>query len=298
MFLNEGYPILSLVLAVLAVFTISVSILNRKVELPILSALSRWLRLLLFSQFFTYFLLSLSDAQYSILLSSVTGALVWLLIESMVNWMWIKAFSLSDIPMFPNYKESKEQDFWPIQKRFFKIKDFLQANDFTKTTVFTFSLQEGIDIRNIVYRNQASTIRAQVMCIPSPLGSFTSTVSFYSKLEDGRFIITDNVNVPFGGFYPESWSVNRFPWKKNVSDLYKRHLSVIKAESLQVLGDDLTEINAMQKKLEKLNIDLGFLHELSDWEDNGRITEGGRYRVWKELFFLNYFGKATRSKIN
>jgi hypothetical protein len=43
-----------------------------------------------------------------------------------------------------------------------------------------------------------------------------------------------------------------------------------------------------------LNTELGFLHPQGQREDEGKFTAAGRYRVWKEIWMLNYLGRAAR----
>ena len=50
----------------------------------------------------------------------------------------------------------------------------------------------------------------------------------------------------------------------------------------------------VQHELDQLNTALGFLHPLHEREDLGKITHEGRYRVWKEIWMLNYLGRAAR----
>ena len=37
---------------------------------------------------------------------------------------------------------------------------------------------------------------------------------------------------------------------------------------------------------------MGFLFPMNLRDEYGKITWEGRYRVWKEIWLLNYFGKA------
>ncbi|MCZ2152790.1 MAG: hypothetical protein LC114_02630 [Bryobacterales bacterium] len=49
-------------------------------------------------------------------------------------------------------------------------------------------------------------------------------------------------------------------------------------------------------RTEQVNTELGFLFPYAQREDHGTITYEGRYRVWKELWLLNYLGRAARYK--
>lgn len=57
--------------------------------------------------------------------------------------------------------------------------------------------------------------------------------------------------------------------------------------------EPLGDLNLQQRELEEVNTELGFLFPRSQREDHGKITYEGRYRVWKELWLLNYFGRAA-----
>jgi hypothetical protein len=42
-----------------------------------------------------------------------------------------------------------------------------------------------------------------------------------------------------------------------------------------------------------VNTELGFLHGHQDREEYGKISKEGRYRVWKEIWLLNYLGRTV-----
>ena len=293
MLINENYPVLSVVILSLVSLTVGCALLNRQWYSPILSILVRWLRVLTFSQLFTFFCLSLGWDQYSLVSLQISGLLIWFLFESFFQWMWIKAFSFSDIPLFPSYVAMKEMDFWPAHPRFLKTKDWLKANGFSKIKALQMKLHEGLEIKSLVFYNEERTIRVQVMFFPTPSGNFSSSIIFHSETESGQYLMTDNINVPFGGFYPDDWEVKRLPWQRKIVSLFAQHQKQIANASLKTLDEDVLDaINSMQKELEALNFEVGFLHDRSEHEEYGKISDGGRYRVWKELFFLNYFGRS------
>ena len=59
-------------------------------------------------------------------------------------------------------------------------------------------------------------------------------------------------------------------------------------------NDPLADLNAQQHELDRLNTKLGFLNPHSEREEFGKITQAGRYRVWKEIWMLNYLGRSVR----
>ena len=54
----------------------------------------------------------------------------------------------------------------------------------------------------------------------------------------------------------------------------------------------LDELNGQQRHLENLNIHSGIIVPLSKQEEEGMLTEKGRYRIWIEMWLIAYFGKA------
>jgi hypothetical protein len=58
--------------------------------------------------------------------------------------------------------------------------------------------------------------------------------------------------------------------------------------------EPLADLNDTQRELDRVNTELGFLNPRGVREDQGKITGEGRYRVWKEIWTLNYLGRAAR----
>ena len=53
-------------------------------------------------------------------------------------------------------------------------------------------------------------------------------IPVFSLKSDGEYLITDNQNMPFGGFYPDHWTVNRFPVCHSLKKLLKKHQEAMK----------------------------------------------------------------------
>jgi hypothetical protein len=91
--------------------------------------------------------------------------------------------------------------------------------------------------------------------------------------------------------------VERAPWRRSLPRLIARHrarLAAAGAKLTPFTNEPLADLNATQAELDQLNTELGFLHPHHEREDLGKITHEGRYRVWKEYWMLNYFGRAAR----
>jgi hypothetical protein len=67
-----------------------------------------------------------------------------------------------------------------------------------------------------------------------------------------------------------------------------------KVTAVSFSNEPLNDLNFAQNELDRLNTELGFLHPHPEREDFGKITHEGRYRVWKEIWMLNYLGRAQR----
>jgi hypothetical protein len=114
---------------------------------------------------------------------------------------------------------------------------------------------------------------------------------------DGTRYVTDNLYIPFGGFFPEHWMVERSPWTRSLPALIKRHrarLAAVGAEVVSFATEPLEDMHTSQHEIDRINTELGFLHPHNEREDLGKFTQEGRYRVWKEIWMLNYLGRAAR----
>jgi hypothetical protein len=109
--------------------------------------------------------------------------------------------------------------------------------------------------------------------------------------------VTDNLYIPFGGFYPEDWFVDRSPCCRSLARLLSRHRRRISSAGIPLAPfavEPLADLNNAQKELDRVNTELGFLNPQGAREDHGKISHEGRYRVWKEIWMLNYLGRSAR----
>ncbi len=132
------------------------------------------------------------------------------------------------------------------------------------------------------------------MFLPQPNGAISVCYTLSSQTVNGYRYITDNLHLPFGGFYPETWIVERNPWRRSTAETGRTPPSAPPHEHKEPLlawsDDPLTDLNAQQRELERINTELGFLLPQPEHEENGKMTAEGRYRVWKEIWLLNYLG--------
>lgn len=293
---SESMTVSYLIVAAVVVSFLLMHI-NQRVASPLLSIADRWLRWLVFTfgaaQLCVDF--ELIDRPYPVLAGGFF--LLWFLGETLFNWLRISALSVSPLPLFPHYELNLDGDEWPTQPRMLKLREWIRGAGFKQVQALKAEIGGGIHLRVSVFQNAAATVRLNVTFIPQAGGAITVCFAAISITAEGLRYLTDNLYVPFAGFYPESWFVERTPWRRSVRKLLARHharLARAGATPAPLLVDALTDQNATQQELDRLNTELGFLHSPPNREDLGKITHEGRYRVWKEIWMLNYLGRAMR----
>lgn len=286
------YFLLTAILVSLVVMQI-----NQRVASPLLSIIDRWMRWLVFAfggaQICIDF--QLVNRPYWVLVA--VFFIVWFLGETLMNWLRIHALSVSPLPLFPRYELNEDGDEWPIQPRLLKLREWLRSQGFKQVQALKAELGGGIFLRVSIYQNPDATTRVQLTFIPQASGAITVCFALASLTTEGERYVTDNLYVPFAGFYPEHWFVERAPWRRSLPRLLAKHRARlvragVKLEPFAV--DPLSDFNTTQQELDRVNTELGFLHNPPQREDLGKITHEGRYRVWKEIWMLNYLGRAMR----
>jgi hypothetical protein len=267
--------------------------LDRMSTSPILAIANRWVRWFSCSFGISYlaFIFEWSARPFWVLVLS--AFLSWFLLETIYNWIAISALSRSPVPLFPKFEINRSGDEWPAQRRFIGLREWLRREGFERLAAIRAEIIDTVVLRLSVYQNSDGTIRMQVMFLPHRSGRMSVCFIIFSQARDGSRLVTDNYFLPYGGFYPENWSVERKPLIISPERLLDRHRARMARFGLpfDALDDDpLTELNDQQRILERINVDLGFLFPRHLHEEHGKITQQGRYRFWKELWLLNYFG--------
>ncbi len=288
---------LSLFLAPSVALLLLLFYINLRVASPVLAIPIRWLRWVLFALFAaqTNELLVLVDRPFWVVAATVF--LLWFLLESGFNWLKVSAISLSSMPLFPRYVVNSSGDEWPTQKRLLKVRDWLRENQFVHLQALKAELGGGIWLRTSVYQNHDNTLRLHVLFVPQENGAITVCYSLATQVTGNRRYVTDNLYIPFGGFYPESWQVERSPWRRSLLRLVARHRARLEKSGEQVLPweiNPIDDINQQQQHMEMINTELGYLLPHADREEFGKITPEGRFRIWKEAWLLDYLGIAGR----
>lgn len=269
--------------------------INQRLGSPVIAICNRWIRWLVFGFGAAYVCrdFQLIDRPYWALV--VLFLLVWFLGETLYNWLGIQALSVSPLPLFPRYTVNPGGEEWPTQQRLLKIREWLRAQGFKPVQALKAEIGGGIYLRVAVYQDAAATTRIQITFLPQPGGAIGVCYSLASVTADGSRFVTDNFYIPFAGFYPENWFVERLPLRRALPRMLARHQARLAREKLAPFDTaPLPDLNAQQHELDQLNTQLGFLNPHAEREEFGKISQAGRYRVWKEIWMLEYFGRPAR----
>ncbi len=270
---------------------------NQRLASPLVSIVDRWIRWVVFALVVAQICHEFKLINRPFWALAAAFFLIWFLAETLYNWAAITAHSLSPLPLFPRYVVNTSGDEWPVQPRLLKIREWLRAQGFRQVQALKAEIGSGIFLRVSVYQDAPATVRVQVTFIPQSSGAISVCYSVASIATEGSHYLTDNLYIPFGGFFPEHWFVERKPWRRSLPQLLARHrarLAKAGTELAPFQNDPLVDLNAAQHELDRLNTELGFLHPHNEREDLGKFTQEGRYRVWKEIWMLNYLGRPAR----
>ena len=127
-------------------------------------------------------------------------------------------------------------------------------------------LFEGTYLRASIYESQDQLTRIQILFLPKRKGGATACFTISTHTKEGGRIITDNLILPYGGYYPENWEMCRKPLIGSLvrlSSLHNKRLLKLKIEPVRVDDDALEELNDYQRILERLNTEIGFLVPVS-----------------------------------
>jgi hypothetical protein len=285
-----------LILAAIVVSLVLMQI-NQRVASPMLSILDRWLRWFVFSFGVAQLCHDFDLIRRPFWALAAAFSIVWFLGETLYNWLAISALSVSPLPLFPRYVINSSGEEWPVQPRLLKIREWLRAQGFKQVQALKAEIGGGIYLRVSIYQDAEATVRVQVTFIPQANGALSVCYTVTSVTADGSRYLTDNLYIPFAGFYPENWFVERAPWRRSLRRLLARHrtrMAAAGALPVPFATEPLADLNHTQHELDQLNTEMGFLHPHAERDDFGKITHEGRYRVWKEIWTLNYLGRSAR----
>jgi hypothetical protein len=257
----------------------------------------RWLRWVLFAFGGAFLAVEWSWSTRPFWALTAALFLVWFLLETIYNWVAISALNQSPLPLFPRYVVNASGEEWPTHPRLLKARQWLRAHKYTQVQALKAEIGGGIYLRLSIYQDPRAQMRIQVTFVPQANGAISMCYTLTTRTTDGLRYVTDNLYLPFGGFYPESWLVERRPWSRNLSGLVARHQKRVAEAGVTTepwTTEPVEDLNQQQYELDRLNTELGFLLPYDQREEFGKMTYEGRFRVWREIWMLNYFGRPTR----
>jgi hypothetical protein len=201
------------------------------------------------------------------------------------------------MPLFPRYSVNQSGEEWPSAPRFIALREWLRTNGFKQVQALKAEVGPSLYLRVSIYQDSEAGVRLQITFLPQSNGALAVSYHLSTHTATGYRYTTDNLHLPFGGFYPENWLVSRKPWRRSLAGLVKLHRERLAQGTEQIVpwtSDPLTDLNGQQRELEEINTELGFLFPHADREEHGKISHEGRYRVWKEYWMLSYFGRSVR----
>lgn len=287
-------------LVALALLAVGLPRISNHFLFPPAGVWAKWIRWALVSGVFAVLMETTGWSTRPLWVHLLIGAGLWFLFETVYNWLIIAALSRSPFPLFPKYRENSDGDEWPAQARFIRMKDWLRENNYTSIAALKAELFEDNFLRVSVYENSEEGIRIQILFVPKGNNSSSVFYSINSLGADDARLITDNHSLPFGGYYPDSWLHLRKPMVGSLSCLcriHRKRASKLAFESIGFTEKPLDELNDQQRYLENLNIHSGIIVPISKQEEDGMLTEKGRYRIWIEMWLIAYFGKARSHRV-
>jgi hypothetical protein len=271
--------------------------LHQRFGSPLVAIVDRWLRWIVFPIVGAKLCLDFELVDRPLWVLALAGFIIWFLVETLYNWMAIAALSVSPFPLFPKYSLNSSGEEWPVQPRFLRIREWLRAQGLRQVQALKAEVGGDVYLRVSVYQDEGALLRVQVTFLPQGSGSIDVCYSLMSVASDGARYVTDNLYIPFGGFYPEDWFVDRRPCCRSLARLLARHRRRVAAMGRPLVPfavEPLADLNNAQWELDRVNTELGFLNPQGEREDHGKISHEGRYRVWKEIWMLNYLGRSAR----
>lgn len=265
--------------------------LQRSLPSPVNRLIVRWVRLIGIGLFIGLLFKVTFFAETPFWRLYVMGVLFWLFVESGYVWIYILAWDKSELPLFPSIREVERVE-WPANHRFFLIKDWIREHHYSLQACFQYRYEEEVLQQVLVYQSEDALTRLQVIIVSDASGVILDQVVFASVSDSGELWVTDNVFMPFGGVYPETWRVQRHPAVRKISkiaSMHERRKQQADSENWIPFEVQVSDwLFDMQQTLERVNVNAGILNERTDRDEFGKMTGEGRYRIWKELLLLNY----------
>lgn len=281
------------ILTTLMLLSIIFLVGNSRWNSPHITIVNRWLRWVTFSLITGHFIQILELSEKPLPLLVITCFLSWFLIETLYTWFGIRTLNYSTASLFPRFKVNQDGAEWPNDKLMIKLRDYLRKQKFVEDISVNSFIFDSLYIPSTLFLNGTKTIRLQVLFFPTRSGKASPHFILTSESKEGSRYITDNIPMPYGGYYPDEWYPYRKPLTKSLPkllDLHKKRLDESNETFVAWEGNLCDDLNREQHTLEQLNTQEGFLMPAHMQNAYGQLSLEGRYRIWKEVWLLKYLG--------
>lgn len=260
---------------------------------PVVSVLNRWVSLMTFACCVAYWdqLVDWSGRPAWVMLA--LAVLGWFFCESLLLWVFLGRLSFSSVPLFPRFRLLAHTDGMPIHEGFSRAQAQLESMGYTFLESMALPLNDTFSVWSRVFEKDCR--RVQLLLMPRSRGRFQLHVAVHGLGADGVRYTLDNLYLPNVAASPKDQVCLRRPWARGMRKLIKRHEALMaEAGGCQAFTyPPCEDLNRAQAQQEAYNAQGGLLRPSHVHSEHGRITPEGRYRIWKGLFWLHYFGRAA-----
>lgn len=261
---------------------------------PLWGVAGRWLRLGALSLALGYLAAGFGlDRPLWVL--ALLGALVMLALEGAAYGLMISAMSRSEVDLLPRFQPHAEE--WPTAPQFVDLRDALRKAGFAKRGAAKARLTDDLHVRASLFENTDRTIRLQASFLPLGPQSFQMVLAFSSRTAEGGRLVTDNIHLPYGGYFPDGWDVARFPLVRQWRKLLEKHearLAQRPAPPPPWDSDPVDDLIRQRQQVEMANVERGFFRPSHEQAEEGRLTKEGKARLWLELWSVHYLARPLR----
>ncbi len=259
---------------------------------PRMQILQRHLRLLLFGAAWCYMARKYFLPDTAPIPLFFSGALILLLLESVLFWMQIKLLNTEEGALTPRYKETSNA--WRPGKKFSELKERIEKAGFIKRASYSSKIEGVRPLLLTDFISADSKTLLTVSFVPTARAYLTAACAISFAEETGEVFYTNGIFMPFGLSYPENYKVRFMPLSGvNPEKILKAHARLTKGTELRAIEESALAIsNKFSADIEAQCAHDGLLNAPEDVEEYGKLSQEGLFRVWKALFLLNYFGIA------
>ncbi len=263
-------------------------VLGGKLGSPLLAVMNRWVNLLALASGAAYWDRYSQWSGRPAWVVFVIVVLLWFFVESLLLWVMIAYLSRSKVPLFPRFQVLQTPDGMPIHTGFSRAQAQLEKGGYRPIDWLLLPIAGSYRAWSRVY--EKDNIRVQLLLVPQGRRRHQWYCAIQAIDADGVRYVLDNLYLPNAGVFPKNYVYLRKPCLRSLNRLLKRHTGLLPGAAVPFTSPPCEDLNQAQLILEAFNAQGGLLRSQSAPKERGRLTQEGRYRIWKALFLLHYFG--------